>query len=245
MTDIPHRYPEADRAALYRAITERRDMRHFLPGQTVAPALLQRLLQAAHRGPSVGFMQPWRFVRITRPALREQLHACVERERQRTAQALGERQAEFLRLKVEGIRECAELLAVCLADGRERHVFGRRTMPYMDIASVGCALQNLWLAARAEGLGVGWVSVFEPAEVAALLQLPEGASPLALLCIGPVASFYEQPMLQQQRWASRAPLAQVVFGDAWGAPADWLTEEAAQGHVGAGPATLTAPARRP
>jgi len=76
-----HRYPDSDRAALYRVIAERRDMRHFLPGRTVAPALLQRLLQAAHWGPSVGFMQPWRFVRITRAELREQLHACVERER--------------------------------------------------------------------------------------------------------------------------------------------------------------------
>ena len=245
MTDIPHRYPEADRAALYRAITERRDMRHFLPGQTVAPALLQRLLQAAHQAPSVGLMQPWRFIRISDRALRGRIQQLVEEERVRTAEALGERSSEFMKLKVEGINDCAEVLVAALSDDRERHVFGRRTMPYMDIASVGCALQNLWLAARAEGLGVGWVSVFEPAEVAALLQLPEGASPLALLCIGPVASFYEQPMLQQQRWASRAPLAQVVFDDAWGAPADWLTEEAAQGHVGAGPATLTAPARRP
>lgn len=226
----PHRYPDSDRAALYRVIAERRDMRHFLPGRAVAPTVLQRLLQAAHWGPSVGFMQPWRFLRITQAGLREQLHACVERERQRTAEALGQRQDEFLRLKVEGIRECAELLAVCLANGRERHVFGRRTMPHMDVASVGCALQNLWLAARAEGLGVGWVSVFDPDEVAALLQLPPGASPLALLCIGPVESFYEQPMLQQQRWARRAPLVDVVFDDAWGQAADWLADGGGAPH---------------
>ena len=198
-------------------------MRHF-SGGSVAPEVLRRLLEAAHHAPSVGFMQPWRFVRITRPALREQLHACVERERLRTAQALGERQAEFLRLKVEGIRECAELLAVCLADGRERHVFGRRTMPYMDIASVGCALQNLWLAARAEGLGMGWVSLFDPLALAQLLGLPAGAEPIALLCLGQVEQFYEEPMLQRERWAQRAPLDSLVFDNTWGRPsALWPT----------------------
>lgn len=217
-----HAYSVADREALYRVIAQRRDMRHFVPGATVAPYVLQRLLLAAHAGPSVGFMQPWRFVRVTDTGLRHRIHACVERERVATARALGEREDEFMRLKVEGVLEAAELVAVCLADGRERHVFGRRTMPYMDIASVGCALQNLWLAARAEGLGVGWVSIFEPQELAALLQLPEGATPLALLCIGPVPEFYEAPMLQQQRWASRMPLADVVFDNTWGRPAPFL-----------------------
>lgn len=218
----PDAYPPEQRAALYRAMRQRRDMRHFSPGHSVPPEVLRRLLLAAHLGPSVGFMQPWRFVRITQPAVRAQLQDCVQRERARTAQALGERQAEFLRLKVEGMADCAELLAVCLADGRERHIFGRRTMPYMDIASIGCALQNLWLAARAEGLGVGWVSLFEPAEVARVLALPEGASPLALLCIGPVPGFYEQPMLQTQHWASRMPLADVLFDNAWGQPSALL-----------------------
>ena len=89
-------------------------------------------------------------------------------------------------------------------------------MPYMDIASVACALQNMWLAARAEGLGVGWVSLFDPEEVAQLLQLPPGASPLALVCLGPVPAFYDEPMLQQERWAQRMPLADVVFENGWG-----------------------------
>ena len=217
-----HAYPAADRDAIYRVMAQRRDMRHFTPGAQVVPEVLERLLLAAHAGPSVGFMQPWRFLRISDAGLRERIHGCVERERVATARALGEREEDFLKLKVEGIREAAELIAVCLADGRERHVFGRRTMPYMDIASVGCALQNLWLAARAEGLGVGWVSIFDPDELGALLQLPEGASPLALLCIGPVPEFYDAPMLQQQRWASRMPLADVVFDNTWGQSAPFL-----------------------
>ncbi|MFI0545946.1 MAG: 5,6-dimethylbenzimidazole synthase [Brachymonas sp.] len=216
MQDRPHAYSLAEREALYKAIRERRDMRHFSPGASVPPATLLRILQAAHMGPSVGFMQPWRFLRITQAAQREALVQVVTQEQQATAEALGERKAEFLRLKVEGIRDCAELIACCLMPQREQHIFGRRTMPYMDIASIGCALQNLWLAARAEGLGLGWVSIFDPVELAKVLNLPEDAQPLALLCIGPVPAFYEEPMLQQTRWASRMPLADVLFDDAWG-----------------------------
>lgn len=211
----PLAFDDAARAAVYRAIAERRDMRHFCGGQ-VASEVLQRLLLAAHQAPSVGFMQPWRFIRITQLELRQQLHAAVERERLCTADALGERRDEFMRVKVEGLLDCAELLAVVLADGRERHVFGRRTMPYMDLASAACAIQNLWLAARTEGLGMGWVSVFDPAELATLLALPPGAEPIALLCLGPVAAFYDQPMLQQMQWAHRQALPNVVFDDAWG-----------------------------
>ena len=214
-------YSPEERAALYRAIGERRDMRHFAGG-SVAPDVLTRLLTAAHHAPSVGFMQPWRFIRVRDAALRAQLHACVEAERLRTADALGERRDTFLQLKVEGMRDAAELIAVALADGREAHVFGRRTMPDMDLASVACAIQNLWLAARAEGLGMGWVSIFEPADVARLLHLPPGARAVALLCLGPVHGFYEEPMLQRERWARRAPLETVVFDDGWGQGADWL-----------------------
>jgi len=112
--------------AVYRAIHERRDMRHFAGGE-VAPALLRRLLEAAHHAPSVGFMQPWRFIRIRDAALRARLHATVERERVLTARALGEREDAFMRLKVEGLLDAAELLAVTLADGREHHVFFRST----------------------------------------------------------------------------------------------------------------------
>ena len=209
---------EADEAqAVYRAIRERRDMRHFAGGE-VAPERLRRLLEAAHHAPSVGFMQPWRFLRVRDAALRAQLHAVVEQERVRTAQALGEREDAFMRLKVEGLLDAAELIAVSLADGREQHVFGRRTLPQMDLASAACAIQNLWLAARVEGLGMGWVSLFDPAQVAALLGLPAGAEPIALLCLGPVHGFYDDPMLQRERWAQRAPLASMVFDDRWGMP---------------------------
>ena len=206
-----------ERAAVYRAIAERRDMRHFSGGE-VAPELLARLLEAAHQAPSVGLMQPWRFIRITRPALREAIHGLVEEERTRTAEALGERSDEFMRLKVEGIRDCAELLVVALMDGREAHVFGRRTLPEMDLASLACAIQNLWLAARAEGLGMGWVSLFEPQALADLLNMPTGSKPLAVLCLGPVTEFYEAPMLVQQGWTEPRPLSELLFENQWGTP---------------------------
>ena len=206
-----------ERAAVYRAIAERRDMRHFSGGE-VAPEVLARLLEAAHQAPSVGLMQPWRFIRITRPALREAIHGLVEEERGRTAEALGERSDEFMRLKVEGIRDCAELLVVALMDGREAHVFGRRTLPEMDLASLSCAIQNLWLAARAEGLGMGWVSLFEPQALADLLGMPAGSKPLAVLCLGPVEQFYDAPMLVQEGWAEPRPLSELLFENQWGTP---------------------------
>lgn len=210
-----HAFSPEERAAVYRAIAERRDMRHFSGGE-VAPELLARLLEAAHQAPSVGLMQPWRFIRITQPALRESIQGLVEAERLRTAEALGERGGDFMRLKVEGIRDCAELLVVALMDGREAHVFGRRTLPEMDLASLACAIQNLWLAARAEGLGMGWVSLFDSKALAELLAMPAGSKPLAVLCLGPVEAFYEAPMLVQQGWARPRPLHELLFENRWG-----------------------------
>ncbi|WP_322061324.1 5,6-dimethylbenzimidazole synthase [Paraburkholderia sp. J63] len=207
-------FDEAERAAVYRAIYERRDMRHFVPGP-IDQAVLARLLDAAHHAPSVGYMQPWRIVRITDAALREQLHEAVERERLATADALGKRRDEFMKLKVEGMRECGELLVAALMDHRETHVFGRRTLPEMDLASVACAIQNMWLAARAEGLGMGWVSIFDVDEVRALLRMPAGAKPVAILCLGHVDAFYPKPMLEIEHWAERRALGECVSENRW------------------------------
>jgi 5,6-dimethylbenzimidazole synthase len=210
-----HAYSTSDRAAVHRVIAERRDMRHF-SGGTVDDEVLARLLTAAHHAPSVGLMQPWRFVRIADRQLRREIHDLVEVERVRTAEALGERSDEFMRLKVEGVLDCAELLVVALGDGRDRHVFGRRTMPQMDLASAACAIQNLWLAARAEGLGMGWVSLFDPEALRALLGMPDGSEPIAVLCLGPVDEFYERPMLEETGWATPRPLTELVSVDGWG-----------------------------
>jgi 5,6-dimethylbenzimidazole synthase len=106
-----------------------------------------------------------------------------------------------------------------LCDGRQTHVFGRRTLPQMDLASVSCAIQNLWLAARAEGLGMGWVSIFDPASLAALLEMPDGAEPVAVLCLGPVPDFPHRPQLEIDEWTLGRPLSEFVSENGWPAPA--------------------------
>ena len=210
-----HAFSAVERAAVYRAIGERRDMRHFAGGE-VAPELLARLLAAAHQAPSVGLMQPWRFIRISDRGLRGRIQALVEQERARTAEALGERSDEFMKLKVEGIQNCAEVLVAALMDHREAHIFGRRTLPEMDLASLACAIQNLWLAARAEGLGMGWVSLFDPQALGELLGMPAGAKPVAVLCLGPVVEFYPAPMLVLEQWAQERPLSDMLYENHWG-----------------------------
>jgi 5,6-dimethylbenzimidazole synthase len=214
-----HKFSDIEIAAVYRAIEERRDMRHFLP-LPVAPEILTKILQAAHHAPSVGLMQPWRFIRITDVNTRNSIHKLVDKERIKTAQAIGEyentaRMAEFFRLKVEGILDCGELIVVALCDKREGHVFGRRTLPEMDIASVSCAIQNMWLAARAEGLGMGWVSIFDPVELGKLLNIPSDAKPIAVLCLGHVSSFYKEPMLVETGWAIAKSLDEMVMENSW------------------------------
>jgi 5,6-dimethylbenzimidazole synthase len=212
MTD--YRYRDDEIAAVRRAIEERRDVRHFR-SDPLPEGLLERLIEVARLAPSVGYMQPWRFLHIKNRDLRQRIHALVDAERQITARALGERGEDFLKLKVEGILDCAEVLVVALRDGRERHVFGRRTMPDMDLASVACAIQNMWLLARAEGIGIGWVSLFDPVELAKLLHMPEGARPVAVLCIGHAREFLPRPMLELEGWGKRRPLDEVLGVDGW------------------------------
>jgi 5,6-dimethylbenzimidazole synthase len=209
-----HRYDPASVEAVHRVIHERRDMRHFLP-TPVESETLRRLLDAAHAAPSVGLSQPWRFVRITRPELRREIHRLVNEERLCTAAALNERSAEFMRLKVEGVLECAELLVVGVRDGGNTEVFGRRTLPEMDVASAACAIQNLWLAARAEGLGLGWVSMFDPRALATLLNFPMDVKPLAVLCLGHVERFYSEPMLAAEGWRQPRPLEELMSENTW------------------------------
>ena len=214
MSQDKYRFNHQDREAVYRAIGERRDMRHFI-ADPIDQDILQRLFQAAWQAPSVGLMQPWRMIRITDTGIRNAIHQIVENERVLTAKALGERETEFLQLKVEGIKDCAEVLVVSLMDKRESHIFGRRTLPEMDLASVSCAIQNMWLAARAEGLGMGWVSLFDPQKLSDLLGIPNGACPVAILCLGHVDDFYQQPMLEQENWRQRQPLDELIFENRW------------------------------
>jgi 5,6-dimethylbenzimidazole synthase len=210
----PHSYSESEKKAVYKAIAERRDMRHF-NGQPLSGDVLQRILVAAHMAPSVGLMQPWRFIRITDKSIREAIFNIVDKECELTSEALGQRKQEFLKLKVEGVMQCSELLIAALPDGREEHVFGRRTIPEMDLASLSCAIQNMWLAARVEGIGMGWVSLFEPEDIKTLLSMPSTSQPIAILCIGHVDEFYEKPMLVMENWTEERTLKSMMYENHW------------------------------
>ncbi|ABR89267.1 nitroreductase [Janthinobacterium sp. Marseille] len=212
----PNKFSDEEIAAVYKTIGERRDMRHFLP-TPLADGQLERFIRAAHMAPSVGLMQPWRFIRITDTGLRKTIRQHVEEERIATADALAQRSDEFMRLKVEGILSCAEVLVVGLTDQREKYIFGRRTMPEMDLASVSCAIQNMWLAARAEGIGLGWVSLFDPETMRKLCGMPEGSRPVAILCLGHVKEFYPAPMLEIEAWDKRKALDEIVYENSWDA----------------------------
>jgi 5,6-dimethylbenzimidazole synthase len=211
-----HAYSEAERAAVYRVIAERRDIRRFRSDPLPA-AVLARILEAAHQAPSVGFMQPWDFIVIQARALREQVHTAFRRA---NAEALeqfsGERRERYAAFKLEGIREAA--LNVCVTCDRSRFgpvVLGRTCQPDMDLFSTVCAVQNLWLAARAEGVGVGWVSIIHPEELTHLLGLPPSVVPVAYLCLGYVDEFPARPELQTAGWLPRLPLADVLHYDTW------------------------------
>ena len=194
-------------------------MQHFFPSP-VEPQSLQKILQAAHHALNVGLMQPWRFIRISDNTIRKAIQKLVDDERIKTAQAIGElenktRMADFLRLKVEGILECGELLIATLCDKRDVYIFGRRTLPQMDIASVSCAIQNMWLAALAEGLGMGWVSLFDPIKLAEVLGMPQGAKLIVVLCLRYVVSFYKVPMLIEIDWSVEKPLNDMLMENGW------------------------------
>nr|VFJ49873.1 MAG: cob(II)yrinic acid a,c-diamide reductase [Candidatus Kentron sp. FW] len=209
-------FTQEERDAVYKVIRVRRDIRHFVPGRRVGPEVLERILHAAHQAPSVGLMQPWRFIRIRNPDLRRRLKEEAERERLATADALGDRQNTFLKLKIEGIDECAELLVMVMApdDGT---ILGRRTIPYeMAVSSCACAIQNMWLAARAENLGLGWVSFFDPNVVHELLECPDDAKPLAILCLGPVTEFPPAPLMVISGWRKGKSLESILYNDRYG-----------------------------
>ena len=217
-------YSDLEKQAINRVICERRDMRHFIK-KPVAPELLTKIFNAANEAPSVGLMQPWRFIRITEDSLRHKIFKLVNEERIITAKALKKREDEFMKLKVEGLLDCGELVIVALPNNREQHIFGRRTMPQMDLASAACAIQNMWLVARSEEIGMGWVSLFDPLALSTLLNMPEGSEPVAILCIGHVEKFYDEPMLISEKWTSKTAIDELVYENSWGqSKADTLAE---------------------
>jgi nicotinate-nucleotide--dimethylbenzimidazole phosphoribosyltransferase len=209
------RYPAAERETVHRVIAERRDVRRFRPDEVPAD-VLERVLTAAHRAPSVGLMQPWRLIVVRDPETRSELRRMAQRERLRQSERFAGRATEFLDQKVEGIVEAPLGVCVCCDHGDpEEEVLGRATIPETDVYSTACAIENLWLAARAEGLGVGWVSFYRPDELRALLGIPARVDPIAYLCIGWPDERPLRPSLEAVGWSSRTPLAQVVMEERW------------------------------
>jgi len=210
-----NQFSPAERAAVYRALRERRDVRvGYLP-QPLDDATLYRLLAAAHQAPSVGFMQPWRFIVVRNLALRQQVHTVFEHANATAAaNYTGSRRELYSRLKLEGLGDSPQHLCVVCDEQTERgHQLGRHSMPETSIYSVVCAIQNLWLAARAEGIGVGWVSILDPLAIKQLLRIPPGAQLVAYLCLGYVEGFADAPDLERAGWEKRAELAQLVRAD--------------------------------
>jgi nicotinate-nucleotide--dimethylbenzimidazole phosphoribosyltransferase len=215
MTTKP--WSDAERAAVYRAIFERRDIRNYRPDPLPAD-VLERILDAAHHAPSVGLMQPWDFVLIHDAALRRKIYEHFLAINARAAAVHADARGEKYRaLKLQGILDAPlNLLVTCDRRRGGPHVLGRYTQRHTDEYSTCLAVQNLWLAARAEGVGVGWMSLFEPEFVAAALGLPDGVIPVAYLTLGYPVSFPDEPMLRSTGWAERRKLADAVFIDAYG-----------------------------
>lgn len=233
-----HKFGSVEKAGLYAAIYGRRDVRgQFLP-DPIPDDLLARLLNAAHHAGSVGFMQPWNFVVVRDPAVKARVKALFDAANADAAEVYtGERQALYRCLKLQGILEAPlNLCVTCDPTRGGPHVLGRHTIRATDIYSTCCAIQNLWLAARAEGLGVGWVSILTEDGLRAVLGIPPHVIPVAYLCLGYVSEFLPRPELEAVGWRDRLPLRDLVFADRWGgAPDDsfgLLLERSARGGDG-------------
>lgn len=208
-------FDAAAQDAVYHAIFSRRDVRsHFLP-DAIDDTVLARLLLAAHHAPSVGFMQPWNFIVVRdkerRARVRDLFFAARGEELPHIA---AEKQALYRKLKLEGICETPlNLVVTCDRDRSANSPLGRWHNPEMDLYSTVCAVQNFWLAARAEGIGVGWVSILDRAALTSLLGIPEHVVPVAYLCVGRVSEFAARPDLERHGWGNRLPLDELIMSE--------------------------------
>lgn len=218
-------FSAAEREVIYRLIRSRRDIRQFAP-DPIPPQALQRILEAAHHAPSVGFMQPWNFILITSSPLRARIKALFQEVNAHEAEDVPDdaRQALYRSLKLEGLLESPLNIAITCDRRRGRpFVLGRAPVPDTDIYSTCLAIQNMWLAACAEGIGIGWVSILDYRKIEHLLGIPEGVRLIAYLCIGFPQEFRTRPMLEEVGWRSREQLHRLVYQDRWGQPCGLFT----------------------
>jgi 5,6-dimethylbenzimidazole synthase len=212
-------FTEAEKDAFYKVLYKRRDIRTFLPTPIPVDAI-QRILDAGHHAPSVGFMQPWNFILVKSNELKERLAWAANKERRALAIHYEQEEkieTDFLALKIEGIRESP--LTICVTCDPTRggsHVLGRNSIPETDSLSTACAIQNMWLAACAEGLALGWVSFYKKEDVRNILEIPPHIDPIALLTIGYTEEYPDEPILEKANWEKRINLNQLIFSNKWG-----------------------------
>ena len=211
-------FSQSERQAVYRAIFERRDVRRNFLTTPIQDQILTRLLMAAHHAGSVGFMQPWDFVVVRDNAMKRKVKALFDSANGKAASRYrGARAALYRSLKLEGIEEAP--INICVTCSRQRggrHVLGRSTVRDTDLYSTCCAVQNLWLAARAEGIGVGWVSILDHGALKRVLGIPRPVKVLAYLCLGYVSDFATHPDLETAGWRARIPIDQIIHYEVWG-----------------------------
>lgn len=210
-------FDTAEREAVYRAIHTRRDVRGDFRHEPIEDATLRRLLLAAHHAPSVGFMQPWDFIVIRSPKVKAQMKSAFDRANTEAAAMFPqEKRALYSSLKLEGITDApVNLCVTCDRTRGGKVVLGRTQNMDMDLYSTVCAVQNLWLAARAEGIGVGWVSIVHDADLRRILNLPDRVVPVAYLCLGHVTELWQSPELAAKGWRQRLDLDDLIHSDGW------------------------------
>jgi 5,6-dimethylbenzimidazole synthase len=216
---IPLEFSEAEKKGLYKAIYLRRDVRRHFLARAIPDVVLRRLLDAAHHAGSVGFMQPWSFLVIRSEEVKKKVKDLFEQANREAAKVFeGERKEVYSRLKLEGLLESpVNLCVTCDPTRNGPHVLGRHTIRETDVYSTCCAVQNLWLAARVEGIGVGWVSILDPDLLKQVLNIPSHIIPVAYLCVGYVSEFLARPELEAAGWLPRASLDELIFYERWGA----------------------------
>ncbi|ARF17089.1 5,6-dimethylbenzimidazole synthase [Sporosarcina ureae] len=211
-------FSEEEKDAVYKVIYNRRDVRSFLP-TSIPEDAIHNILRAAHHAPSVGFMQPWNFIIVSSDETKEKLAWAADKERRALAihyEDEGEKETKFLGLKIQGLREAP--ITICVTCDPTRggsHVLGRNSIPETDMLSTACAIQNMWLAACAEGLAMGWVSFYKKNDVRDILNIPPHVEPIALLSIGYTESYPTAPILETANWEKRRSLDDLIFTDQW------------------------------
>ncbi len=211
------KFSDEEKNGLYKAIYSRRDVRSHFTSDSIEDEVLTRILNAAHHAPSVGFSQPWNFILIKDNETRNKIKESFEIERKRSSKLVDEpKRSKYLSFKLEGILDSP--VNVCVTYDPSRFgpfVIGRSSIPDTGLYSVCCAIQNLWLAARTEGIGLGWVSILSNEILKKQLQLPEHILPIAYLCLGHVNEFAKKPDLETAGWLDRLELKDVVFYEKW------------------------------